>query len=739
MIDLLLGIAICFIAPNTDPVADPVSKDPSETFLSRANDFYHQQAYPHAIRNFLFALELSPSLNESFEFNFKIGYALKNQGRVEEALTHFRQASADGRFGDYALYQIAGMKVRQDSIASAAEVYESLLRSFPFSVFLLEARVELAGLYLRTNRPDRAEALLTDALNSLTDKTSLKVLFQPRIELLRGDQYEKQEMHQLAVNTWRSLLKEFPHADEALEARNRIHSLKSRLRSPFSGSQFLDGNNVLILQGKYHEALNELASARNRYSSSDMQRQIETSIAKIYVSQGLYDAAIPRYRNLWKKYQHKEALFHLARAARFAGQLDLSNRSYEEYLQFGSLSTNWRNYVLFEMANNLSAKGDASSLREANKWYRQVRQNAPLVTLYGYTSAFREGFNSYKLGEYEDALQRFSELGKKLPALRSRCEFWTAKTLERLNRTTEARRLYTSLAEKRYSDYYGMLAYFLSREDTLMAKNYFYTGYSDSSQAIPHFRQRTPMTTTSAAAVSEFDSDDTVAFRARIAKDLLGPRIAERELRARQDVVFRSYDETVRLKEVAEALGCYDVAVDASSILASVYQKKFTGLFEQYALTYPQYYSHLIDHFSRQAGMDAPLVYSVIRRESAFRSHVISSARAVGLMQVMPFTGNELAVELHMPTFDMITLQNPEESIRLGTYYLWKQSCRFEGYIPAILAAYNAGPHRAAFWMNQYNAADPMEFPEIVDVLETNNYIKRILLDRWVYSQLYPS
>lgn len=714
--------------------------DPSEVFVARGDDFYRQKAYGLALQNYLFALEISPALAGSFEMNFKIGQATMETGQLQDAIPYLRNAAADPQFGDYGLFQWARVMAAMDSTIGSTNLYETLLRRFPNSVFRMEASIALTLVSLKDGRTDRAEELLQMAAASVPDKSSMKAQFKPRLELLKGMVYESRANAPKAIATWRLLQKEFPYANEALEARSLLADLRKRLRLPVSGEQFIEANNVLILQGLYRQALNELAAARNRYSSSDMQRQIEMSIARIYFSQGLYLAAIPRYRTLWKKYGHKESLFHMARAARYAGDLDLSTRAYQDYLRHGALSTNWRNYILFEMANNYSAKSDTASLREANRLYRLVRQNAPLVTLYGYSSAFREGFNHYKLGEYQSAIDRFSEIEKKLDFMQTRCRFWSAKAYERLNRPDEALRLYTDLAEKRYSDYYGMMGYFLSRHDTTLARQYFYTGFADTTRRFLLFqRAGQPPVDFDRSILARVTGEDSIMKRARVAGDLLGPYIAERELRAQQESFFRTFEGTSRLKAAAEALRCYDVAVDASTVLATTYKNKFTGLFEQYALTFPQYYAGLIEYFSSRSELDAPLVYAVIKRESAFRSHVISSARAVGLMQVMPFTGNEIAQELHLDEFDMMTLQNPEESIRLGTYYLWKQSVAFKGYVPAILAAYNAGPHRAEFWMKQHNDLDPMEFPEVVELLETNNYIKRILLDRWIYSQLYPS
>lgn len=85
-------------------------------------------------------------------------------------------------------------------------------------------------------------------------------------------------------------------------------------------------------------------------------------------------------------------------------------------------------------------------------------------------------------------------------------------------------------------------------------------------------------------------------------------------------------------------------------------------------------------------------ILAVIRIESAFDPQAVSEAGAVGLMQVLPSTGEELARELRMP-YSEATLRDPSSNIALGTCYLAKMLGRFDD-LSLALAAYNAGPGR---------------------------------------------
>jgi soluble lytic murein transglycosylase len=185
-----------------------------------------------------------------------------------------------------------------------------------------------------------------------------------------------------------------------------------------------------------------------------------------------------------------------------------------------------------------------------------------------------------------------------------------------------------------------------------------------------------------------------------------------------------------------EFLQAYDLAVESSVLLKKKFKNRVYLNDDDTKLFYPKYYRFYIHASARKYRLDEPLIFALIKSESAFKTYIVSHARAVGLMQIMPFTGNALAKELDRDNFVMTDLQKPEESIRLGTYYLSQQARQYNNFIPALLGAYNAGPHRANFWMRMYTADDPEEFPENVELIETNNYIKKILLDRWIYSQL---
>jgi soluble lytic murein transglycosylase len=96
---------------------------------------------------------------------------------------------------------------------------------------------------------------------------------------------------------------------------------------------------------------------------------------------------------------------------------------------------------------------------------------------------------------------------------------------------------------------------------------------------------------------------------------------------------------------------------------------------------------------ARRQDLDPKLVMAVIHIESRGNAFARSPVGALGLMQVMPATGEELAANLELPWSGPHALFDPILNVRLGTAYLKQLERRF-GSTKTALAAYNAGPGR---------------------------------------------
>jgi len=154
-------------------------------------------------------------------------------------------------------------------------------------------------------------------------------------------------------------------------------------------------------------------------------------------------------------------------------------------------------------------------------------------------------------------------------------------------------------------------------------------------------------------------------------------------------------------------------------------------------VTFPFPYRELVRREAREWGVDPLILAAIIRQESAFKADIVSRAGAIGLMQVMPPTGAQLA-RAHGPRpFTEAALTRPEVNLHLGAAFFVDMSARYDNDLPLVLSAYNAGPTRATRWRNYPEAADPLRFTERIPFDETRGYVKSVRRNLGLYRVLY--
>ncbi len=153
---------------------------------------------------------------------------------------------------------------------------------------------------------------------------------------------------------------------------------------------------------------------------------------------------------------------------------------------------------------------------------------------------------------------------------------------------------------------------------------------------------------------------------------------------------------------------------------------------------YPFPYRELVTREASEREIDPIFLAALIRQESAFTPRIHSPAGAIGLMQVMPATGRELARSQGIRGFTAASLETAEINLHLGTRFLLDMERRYaDGKLPLVLSAYNAGPTRARRWRQLPEFADPLRFTERIPFDETRGYVKNVTRNIGVYQFLY--
>ncbi|MBE9532020.1 MAG: lytic transglycosylase domain-containing protein, partial [Proteobacteria bacterium] len=99
----------------------------------------------------------------------------------------------------------------------------------------------------------------------------------------------------------------------------------------------------------------------------------------------------------------------------------------------------------------------------------------------------------------------------------------------------------------------------------------------------------------------------------------------------------------------------------------------------------------IIDH-SRTYEIDPYFILAMIKTESSFNHRARSHKGAIGMMQILPATGEYIALELGLKWQGEETLFDPSSNVRIGVHYLSELRGRFSDDMKIATAAYNRGP-----------------------------------------------
>ena len=134
--------------------------------------------------------------------------------------------------------------------------------------------------------------------------------------------------------------------------------------------------------------------------------------------------------------------------------------------------------------------------------------------------------------------------------------------------------------------------------------------------------------------------------------------------------------------------------------------------------------------------IDPALALAHIRQESKFETDVVSTAGAVGLMQVRPGTASDMARAAGIPP-ERLNLTDPTLNIEFGQSFieLIRASGNTRAQLPKVVAAYNAGPVPVGRWA-WLDRGDPLLWIESIPYWETRYYVPSVLRNYWVYQSI---
>ncbi len=291
-----------------------------------------------------------------------------------------------------------------------------------------------------------------------------------------------------------------------------------------------------------------------------------------------------------------------------------------------------------------------------------------------------------------DAAARFLNAAGDKERQEGQWRYWKARVLEQTQRAQEAKPLYAALAGER--SYYGFLA-----ADRL-----------DQGYAMQHNRIE-----------PRAEAVDAILARPgiRMAQELFA--IGEAAA-ARRQWAWTTRGMNTRELQAAAVLA-YRWGWHDRAILTAARADHFDDL----DLRFPLAYREVVEPMARKSRIDTGLVYGVVRQESAFIPDARSRAGALGLMQLMPYTGRLVARDLKLNVSGQSALLKIENNIQLGIGYLRQVLDKTHNNQALAAAAYNAGPHRVVKWTPEKSALDADVWVESIPFSETRDYVKNVM------------
>jgi len=150
------------------------------------------------------------------------------------------------------------------------------------------------------------------------------------------------------------------------------------------------------------------------------------------------------------------------------------------------------------------------------------------------------------------------------------------------------------------------------------------------------------------------------------------------------------------------------------------------GALDDLKILFPIPFYEVVLRYAPAYNIEMAWVYAILRQESAFQIDARSPKGALGLMQLLPTTAQQVADKYHI-SMSSENLSSPENNIELGTAYLRELLDKFNGNHLLATVAYDAGPSRAQQWANRYPCVAPDIWVELIPSAETQNYVRRVM------------
>ncbi len=711
----------------------------------------------------------NPLVSEPKKSSFEHGFELYEKKNYTEARAQFLKSLKETDvLSTYVLYYLASIDFELGKLESSENLLKSIFNSKPTPSEELRHRSLFLFAKIQEKKSNWSEARLSLSKLSRTWRYSPhypEVLYS----LIRAE--KKMKRTKSACVFARKLYASFPQhellSDWDVDLRtNKVHGEPLRCDAKISDV----GRRIRYLQlsGLSDRARKEALELRETLKGKDLE-ELDLVYARFLVNEGMIEEALGLLMKQYPKMKGDfDYLMMLAFAAARGGEARTAIGAYEKAHKINPRSRRGRE-ALFQAAflsyqfqdydgairkfTELIKVHPSSGLARDAKWH--------LAWLNYLRSDFKGAISSFQEARKENRNRRRGRSA----ALEEKLLYWESMAQLRLDKTEEAEKGFLKIISESPFSFYSLLA--RARLDQFADSD---KASKDRLPAVALWRE---FSGSSSAPVEEEESEEKLAESeeaVQVSEEELEPittepeeifkdaKSAERLVAAQAlmkvgqsewarwelyEIEKKSRSAQVRKKLMSlyEELGAYHRSARISELYFGMERHKngFQGAGGLWKTMFPLAFQEQVESQASKNGIPQEWIWAIMRAESLFRPDVVSPVGAKGLMQIMPYTGANLAKLRGDKTFDVQELFIPEKNIALGSQYLARLGQIFNKSFPVISASYNAGPHRVKGWLMNFGHLEVDEFIEHIPFLETRNYVKKVLANQFFYQALYKN
>jgi len=624
--------------------------------------------------------------------------------------------------GDYARYYLGEALSKGGDWNGAATAFDMLQQHYPDSVLRPQALYRSVEAWFQAEDCVRVRERLARFLTEFSSHTLVSAVL-----LREGDCQQLSRETPAAIVTYRRIWTQYAASPQAGEAAIRLQRLKEdgvAIPDLAANGWWLRAR-TLFEAGQYAPAAMALEEVL-RFSQGMPDRdqvRLKLGIARVRLKQ--YNEARNALAELVRSRTGpagQEAVVWLARVLLRQGQDD-QLLALARDVETGSLFGEFKPRFLLLLA---ALHADRGRFDKAVQTYRQAGEGAGQAGEDGLAAEafWRAGWLLYKSGQYAEAIRSFDNAIRQQSGgpYAAAALYWKARSLEKLGELQKATTVAQVLCGEAPNSYYCQTA----RLRVGWAGGVLNGVAGSAAIQVPDPR---------AEAVTE-----DVHYRRAVELQLLGwLREASEELATLAGRMRGDRGGTLWLAGLMEIAGDYHRALTLTKLFfPDVIERGGADVPQTFwKLAYPGGYLPTIKGLTSAPSQDPFLVAAVIREESVYNPAAVSSAGALGLMQVMPQTGQQIAARLGLAGFTRERLFEPCYNILLGSSYLVHLADKFDNDLIRMVAAYNAGPEAVSKWVQQFEGVDTDEFIELIPYTETRLYVKKVLRTYREYKRIY--